>query len=44
MTYSPSLQAAFKSHMHSNHKLGYANLKQDITLITRVCFHTSIKV
>jgi len=27
LTYLPNLQAALKSHMHSNHKLGYANSK-----------------
>ncbi len=27
LTYLPDLQAALKSHMHSNHKLGYANSK-----------------
>jgi len=27
LTYLPNLQAALRSHMHSNHKLGYANLK-----------------
>jgi len=27
LTYLPNLQAALKSHMHSNHQLGYANSK-----------------
>jgi len=27
LTYLPNLQAALKSHMHSNHRLGYANSK-----------------
>ena len=27
LTYLPNLQAALKSHMRSNHKLGYANSK-----------------
>jgi len=43
LTYLQNLQAAPKLHMHSNHQLGYANSKQGITLITRVCFHTSTK-
>jgi len=43
LTYLPNLQTALKSHMHSNHKLGYATQKQGTTLITRVCFHTSTK-
>ena len=27
LTYLPNLQAALKPHMHSNHRLGYANTK-----------------
>jgi hypothetical protein len=27
LSYLPNLQAAFKSHMHSNHRLGYGNSK-----------------
>jgi hypothetical protein len=27
LTYLPNLQAALESHMHSNHRLGYANSK-----------------
>ena len=29
LTYLPNLQAALKSHMHSKHRLGYANSKTE---------------
>ncbi len=42
LTCLPNLQATLKSHMHSNHKLGYA-FSTGTAHITRVHFHTSTK-